>query len=125
MNSRRSGVLLVCDDESVAAIITDSLELHGYSVTAVPGIRAAVQSIEDVGLPHLLVVALRDRLPDTEALGTASDYGRWAPIVVVAHVPDLRPAVATVHWPLNLNNLLAVVRQLEEEIDPLRIARTV
>lgn len=74
-------ILLVEDDASVAAALTEVLELNGYTVWHVADGANARQAIVDKGQPDLIILDLI--LPDVDGLVLCSDLKAIAPVPIV------------------------------------------
>lgn len=114
----RAGVLIVEDDEDIRDMMRLFLELEGYAVTTTANGRQALDLLETIPRPCLILLDLM--MPVMDGWAFADCLGRNAaladiPVVIVSafsdRVGDIK-ARAVFRKPVDMAALLSVVREL-------------
>jgi DNA-binding response OmpR family regulator len=98
-------ILLVEDDPSIAAALTEVLELNGYSVWHAEGGASARKALVEKGKPDLIILDLI--LPDVDGLVLCADLKSIAPAPIIICSGTTRKRDAAVGLRLGADDFIA------------------
>jgi CheY-like chemotaxis protein len=118
VSSSHSLVLLVEDDSDTRALVRQILEQHGYEVVEARHGREALDKLDVIGHPCLILLDLMMPVMNGEemlAVLRATDSAKSIPVVIVsaydARARALSGTSGVIKKPMNLASLMSVVRR--------------
>ena len=117
----RKSVLIVEDDETIRNVVKEFLEIEEYVVYTATNGREALDVLDKVGLPALILLDMKMPVMNgwQFALEFINRHDHKIPIVVMTAAADAKERasdITAIGWigkPFDLNELLAVVKRYQ------------
>jgi len=114
-------ILVVDDEEGVREVLRDLLAPLGHAVLAVPGAEEAVAALEEAAFDLVVTDLLMPKTDGTAVLAAAARRQPPCPVVVITgrtdaerlYAEDLASALAVIHKPFPLSEILEVVSRVQ------------